>query len=395
MNPLIAHVAAELDRLGEAGLVREALLLRSPQGPTITIGDRTIINLTSSDYLGFCNHPDLQRAAIDALRTWGVGLSAARMLAGTLELHRSLEQAVATLIGGEESIVLGSGYEAKVGLFEPLLSQQDYVFADDQIGPGLSDGLRLARARVYPYRSQDLGHLEDLLKRSRAARFRLIVTEGVFPISGLVAQLQPIYQLADRYGAIVVVDDSAGLGVLGGDGGGTHRHLGLSRIDLITGDFGSVLGGGGGGFVCGRRELITWLRQRSRPYLAAPALAPADAAAALAAIGLVRSDPQPREALALNVRLFRDLLAEAGLWIAESEHPSVAVLIRRAGLTQQLVDQLFLNDVLAIGFCPPVVAEGAARVRAQVTALHTQKELNLAADAFTRAVRELGLALER
>ena len=321
-----------------------------------------------------------------------MGLASSRMATGTLTLHAELERTLAQFLGTGDALLYPSGYHANTGLFESLLTDRDYLFCDEMIRPSLADGIRLCRARVYSYRNQDMEHLEDRLRRSRSARFRVIATDGVFPLSGLVANLREIYGLAAKYNALVAVDDSQGIGVLGEAGRGSHDRLGLTdRIDLVTGSFGAALGGGAGGFAAGRRELVTWLRQKSRSYLASTALSPGGAAAALKSLELLRSAPQLRETLDGNVRLFRDALAERGLWTAEGEHPAVAVLIRHAVAAQRLTDFLYHKGVFAIGFCHPVVPEGTARIRAQVTVHHSPKALLRAADAFAEGATELKL----
>ena len=392
-SAFLEFLGTEAKHLEQAGLLRREPLLSSPPGPTITVGDRELINFASSDYLGLSNHPEVKKAAIGAIETWGIGVASPRMAAGTLPLHAELERALAQFLGTGDALVYPSGYHANTGLFESLLGDRDYLFCDELIRPSLADGVRLARARVYSYRNQDMEHLEDRLRRSRAARFRVIVTDGIFPLSGLVANLRDIYGLAAKYNALVVVDDSQGIGVVGDSGGGTHDLLGLvDRIDLVTGTFGAVLGGGAGGFVAGRKEVVGWLRQKSRSYLSSTALPPASVAAAHTALELVRAEPQLREQLAMNVKLFRDALAEHGLWTAEGDHPAVAVLIRHAVAAQRLTDFLYKKGVFAIGFCHPVVPEGAARIRAQVTVRHTQKALSKAADAFAEGATELKIA---
>jgi glycine C-acetyltransferase len=383
----------EAKHLEQAGLLRQEPSVGSPQGPTITVGDRELLNFASSDYLGLSNHPDVKKAAIAAIERWGVGLASPRMATGTLPLHDELERALAQFLGTGDALLYPSGYHANTGLFESLLSDRDYLFCDEMIRPSLADGARLCRARVYSYRNQDMEHLEDRLRRSRAARFRIIATDGVFPLSGLVANLRDIYQLAAKYNALVAVDDTQGIGVIGEHGRGTHDALGLGdRLDLVTGSFGAALGGGAGGFAAGRKEIVTWLRQKSRSYLSSTALPPSAVATALKALELLRTEPQLREALDLNVRLFRDALAEHGLWTAEGEHPAVAVLIRHAVAAQRLTDFLYRKGVFAIGFCHPVVPEGAARIRAQVTARHSQNALSKAADAFAEGATELKIA---
>jgi glycine C-acetyltransferase len=392
---LLELLTTETHNLQQAGLLRREPSMSTPQGPVVTVGDRQLINFASSDYLGLAGHPEVKKSAIAAIDRWGVGLAAPRMTTGSLTLHLELERALAQLVGTGDALVYASGYHANTGIFESLLSDRDYLFCDEMIRPSLADGIRLCRARVYSYRNQDMEHLEDRLRRSRAARFRVIATDGVFPMSGMVANLKDIYTLAAKYNALVVVDDSQGVGVLGENGRGTHDALGLTdRIDLVSATFGNVLGGGAGGFVTGRPEIVGWLRQKSRPYLAATALSPMAVASALKAIHLVHTEPELRTTLTMNVKLFRDELAEHGLWTAEGEHPAVAVLIRHAVAAQRLTDFLYQRGVLAMGFCHPVVPEGAARIRAQVTARHSQRDLSNAADAFAEGIRELKISIE-
>jgi glycine C-acetyltransferase len=393
---LLEFLATEAKHLEQAGLLRRETVLPGPQGPTITVGDRQLANFASSDYLGLSSHPDVKKAAIGAIQSWGVGLAASRVATGTVTLHAQLERGLAELLGCADALLFGSGYHANTGVFESLLTDRDYLFCDEMIRPSLTDGIRLSRARVYSYRNQDLEHLEDRLRRSRAARFRMIVTDGVFPLSGRLAQLQDIYALAQRYNALVVVDDSQGLGVLGEAGRGTHDQLGLTdRIDLVTGSFGHALGGGMGGFVAGKREIVTWLRQKSRPHLSSTALPPAAVAAVLKCLEILRSEPDLRARLGQNLRFFQGALAEHGLWTAESDHPAVCVPIGHAVAVQRLTDFLYKKGVFAIGFCHPVVPEGAARIRVQVTARHAQMQLSIAAAAFGAGVKELKIPTRR
>jgi glycine C-acetyltransferase len=392
-SAFLQFLATETRNLAQAGLLRQEPPIAAPPGPVISIGGKPYINFASNDYLGLARHPEVRKAAIAAVDTWGVGLAAPRPGGGTVALHAELERAVAELVGAADALVFPSGYHATTGLFESLFGDRDYLFCDELIRPSLADGIRLCRARVYSYRNQDLEHLEDRLRRSRSARFRVIVTDGVFPISGVVANLPDIYTLAAEYNALVVVDDTQGLGVLG-DGRGTHHLHGLDdRLDLVSGSFGAALGGGAGGFIAGRNEIVAWLRQKSRPYLTSTALPPPAAAAALQCIENVRSEPELRTTLAMNVRVFRDALAEHGMWTAEGEHPAISVLIRHAVAAQRLTDFLYRRGVFAIGFCHPVVPEGAARIRAQVTARHSQKDLSRAADAFAEGVKELKIEI--
>ncbi len=305
-----------------------------------------------------------------------------------------LERAITRFLGTEDTLLHASGYHANTGLLESLLSDRDYVFADGQIEPALADGVRLCRARVLSYRSNDMDHLEDRLKRSRQARFRAIVTPGVFPLDGVAANLGALCALAERYDAVVAVDDAHGIGVLGKTGRGTPEAAGVSdRIDVVTGTFGHALGGGAGGFCSGRKEIVGWLRQKSRPYLASTAPPPAAAAAALKAIGIAAGEPKLREQLRENARFFRTALTEAGFRVIEGEHPAVAVILGDAVTTQKMADHLFRGGVFAMGFCHPVVAEGTARLRALVSARHTQKTLKAAVTAMAQAARDIGLIM--
>jgi glycine C-acetyltransferase len=393
---LLEFLATETKHLEQAGLLRRETVLAGPQGPTLTIGDKQLLNFASSDYLGLSAHPEVKKAAISAIQSWGVGLAAPRVATGTVSLHAQLEQSLAELLGTGDALVFASGYQANTGVFESLLTDRDYLFCDEMIRPSLADGIRLCRARVYSYRNGDLEHLEDRLRRSRAARFRMIVTDGVFPLSGLPAPLAEIYALATRYNALVVVDDSQGVGVLGNAGRGTHDSVGLTdRIDLVTGSFGHALGGGTGGFVAGKKEIVTWLRQKSRPHLSSTALAPAAAAVALKCLEIVKSDNELRAKLGQNVRFFQGALAEYGLWTAGSEHPAVCVGIGHAVAAQKLTDFLYRRGTFAIGFCHPVVPEGQARIRVQVTARHAQVQLSSAAAAFGAGVKELKIPTRR
>jgi glycine C-acetyltransferase len=382
------QLALEMQRLDLAGLIRRELPLVTPEGPKITIGAKELINLASNDYLGLATHPEVKREAIGAVEKWGVGVAGPRMASGSTALHGELELALATFLGVPDALLFASGYHAATGLFEPLLSDRDYVFVDELCRPAIADGLRLSRARVYSYRNRDLEHLEERLKRSRAARFRVIVTDGVFPLSGQTADLLEIYRLSSRYEAMVAVDDSHGIGVLGEGGRGTHAHLGLTeRIDVITGSLACALGGGAGGFVAGKKEIVSWLRQKSRPHLATTAVAPSTCAAVLKSLDLLRTEPQRRERVLENAKIFQDAIADHGLWTAEGEHPAVAVLVRETALAQRLTDQLFKRGVFAVGFCYPVVPEGQARVRAQVHVEHTKSDLQRVADLFAEVAK--------
>jgi glycine C-acetyltransferase len=392
MTKLFELLGTEAKHLRQAGLLKAEPCLASPQGPRVTLQDKEFLNFASNDYLGLANHPEVKIASISAIEAWGSGVASARMATGTIPLHGDLERALARFTGTEDALLFPSGYHANTGIFESLLSDRDFVFADEQVRPSLADGIRLSRARAYSYRNLDMEHLEDRLRRSRAARFRVIVSDGVFPLSGLTSHLREMYGLAAKYDALVAVDDSHGIGVLGEHGRGTHRHHGIGeKIDLLTGTFGNALGGGAGGFVAGRTEIIAWLRQKSRPYLSSTGLSPGAVGAALKAFDLLANDPKLLETLRANNRILRAKLHALGLLqAATGEHPAIAVHVRDAVLAQRLTDLLYRRGIYALGFCHPIVPEGAARVRVQVTARHTQADLEHTADAFASSIRELG-----
>jgi glycine C-acetyltransferase len=378
----------EAKHLEQAGLLRPEVTLESPPGPTVTIGQKELLNLCSSDYLGLANHPQVKQAGKSALDTFGVALASPRTVTGTLPLHAELERAVSRFLGSEDTVVFASGYHAATGIFESLLGERDYLFCDAQVQPAVADGIRLCRARVLPYRSRDVNDLEDRLRRSRSARFRVIVTDGVFPLDGATAPLDAICELAEKYEATVVVDDGQAIGVLGPSGKGTPELCGVAdKVDLVTASFGHALGGTGG-FASGRKEVITWLRQKSRPYLSSSALPPAAAAAALKALELVSAQPTLRTELRQKVHLFKAALEKQQLSLLGGDHPTLSVVLGDAVTTQRMADLLYRKGVFAMGFCHPVVPEGSARIRAQVTVQHTPKALQTAAATFGECARQ-------
>jgi glycine C-acetyltransferase len=391
---LLSFLRTELNNLQQAGLLRQELALKSPPGPKVVIGGKTLLNFTSADYLGLSAHPEMKKAAKAAIDAVGVGVGSPRPLSGTLELHTQLEQAVSKFLGTQDTLLFPSGYHANTGLLEALLSDQDYVFCDEQMHPSLADGVRLSRAKVFSYRNQDMEHLEDRLKRSRAARFRVIVSDGAFPVDGSVAPLSILCDLAREYEALLVVDERQGLGVLGPTGRGASEAAGvLPKVDVVSGTFGTALGGGAGGFLSGRAEVITWLRQKSRPYLISASLSPGAVGAALKALELVHTDKKLLERLTRHTQVFRAGLAEAGFQVMPGKHPAVSVLVGHAVTAQRMADALYRKGVLVTGYCHPVVPEGAARLRAQVTAQHSEKDLIEATVAFAQAAKELKMPL--
>jgi glycine C-acetyltransferase len=388
----LTFLKKETVNLQDAGLAREELTVSSPQDPEVAIGDRKVVNLASSNYLGLANSAAIKRGAKKAIDELGAGIASTRMLAGTVPLHATLEDAIATFVGTETALLFGSGYHANTGLFESLFDYRDFIVSDVLSHPTLADGIRLSSARVMQYRNNDLDHLEDRLKRTRAARFRAIVTDGVFPLDGAPAELDRICDLAEAYDALVIVDDAQGIGVLGKEGRGTHELYGvINRVDVLTGSFSNALGGCAGGWAAGRREIITWLRQKSRPYLTSSAPSPANAGAALAALEHVQKTPSLLEKLHKNVELFRAGLVDIGFEVLGGEHPILAVMVGNVVAAQRMADILMRHGVYVVGFCHPVVPEGQARIRAQISAQHTERGLRRALAAFGAAGRELRL----
>jgi len=393
-SALVAFIEAETKNLRQGGLLRPELRLTTPQGPMIRAADQELVNFASSDYLGLSTNAELKKAAAAAIEAWGVGLASPRAMVGTLAIHQELEGAIAKTLGTEDALVYPSGHHANTSLFEAMLGDRDYVFCDEMIRPSAADGIRLSRARAYSYRNDDMQHLEDRLKRSRAARFRIIVTDGVFPVTGRVADLPAIYALAAKYHATVVVDDTQGLGVLGPAGEGTHASLEVAaKVDLVTGSFGAALGGGAGGFVAGRGSVIGWLRQRSRSHLAATALAPSSAATALKALELCKTQTHLHKTLRAKLQLFKDALTKDAGMIPNVTHPAVAVLTRNAVATQKLADTMLKQRLFVVGYCHPVVPEGEARISVRITVGHADKDLEAVAKAIGDGMKELRIQL--
>jgi glycine C-acetyltransferase len=391
---LLGYLEAETKNLRQAGLMRPELTFPVPPGRIIRVGDRDLVSFASSDYLGLSAQPELKQAAAEAIERWGVGVASPRAAVGSIALHAELEATIAKLLGAEQALVYASGHHANTGLFESLLDDRDFVFCDEMARPSLADGIRLSRARGYVYRSNDMAHLEDRLKRSRAARFRVIATDGVFPVTQKIADLAAIHALAAKYHATVVVDDSEGLGVLGKDGEGTHGHLGLGTgPHVVTGSFGHALGGGAGGFIAGPSTIVTWLRHKSRPHLASTALSPAAAAAALKALELLGTARRLRGKLTQNLQALEKAMTKDAGVVPNVTHPAVSVRVRNAISAQRLTDWLYRQGLFVIGYCHPVVPEGDARIGLRVTALHEPSDLESLAKALGEGMKELRVPL--
>jgi glycine C-acetyltransferase len=384
-----------LDGIEQSGLYKRERILTTPQGGRIAMAaGKPLLNLCANNYLGLAADSRVIAAAHAALDRWGYGLSSVRFICGTQEIHRQLEDRISAFLGTDDTILYSSCFDANGGLFETLLSTGDAVISDELNHASIIDGIRLCKAQRLRYRNQDLANIEDRLKEADAAgaRFKLIATDGVFSMDGTIAGLRGICDLADRYHALVMVDDSHAVGFVGATGRGTPEHCGVSgRIDLITGTLGKALGGASGGYTSGRRDLIALLRQRSRPYLFSNTLAPAIAAASIAALDILSGSTELRDRLEANTRFFRSGLAGAGLAIKPGIHPIVPVMVGDAALAQRISARLLDLGIYAVGFFYPVVPQGAARIRAQVSAAHSQDDLAFAVEKFAAVRAEFGL----
>ena len=378
---------AELDAIREAGTFKSERTITSPQGPHVTIAGRDgdVINLCANDYLGLANHPEVVAAAHEALDRWGFGVASVRFICGTLELHEQLEAALTSFLGTEETILYPSCFDANGGLFETLLTDEDAVISDALNHASIIDGIRLCKAKRLRYANGDMHELELRLKEAEGSRRVLVATDGVFSMDGYIADLPAICDLAERHGALVMVDDSHAVGVLGAHGRGSPEHHGVAeRIDIVTGTLGKALGGGGGGYTSGRREIVQLLRQRSRPYLFSNSITPAVAAGSLRSLELLSASTELVDRLRSNTRLFRSLMADTPLEVLPGEGPIVPVMIGEEQRLGPITAAAFEEGLHVVGFSYPVVPLGTARIRTQVSAAHREDDLRFAADVFAR-----------
>jgi glycine C-acetyltransferase len=384
------HLHAQLEDIRARGLAKNERRLTSPQGAEILVGGRAVINFCANNYLGLANHPAIVEAAMDGLRRYGNGLASVRFICGTQDAHKNLETAIARFFAKDDAILYSSCWDANGGLFETILGPEDTVLSDELNHASIIDGIRLCKAQRYRYRNCDPADLEKGLREAGTGGLRLIATDGVFSMDGVLAPLPEICDLADRYDAIVMVDDSHATGIMGPGGRGTAEHLGvLSRIDIITSTLGKTLGGAAGGFTCAGAEVVEMLRQRSRPYLFSNSLPPAIVLAATKALELVASGSDLRDRLHANAKKLRAGLEKAGFTLKPGTHPIVPVMLGDAALATRMADRLLDEGIYVIGFSFPVVPEGKARIRLQVSAAHTDEQLDRAVEAFTKVGREL------
>lgn len=388
----ITRLQEELNEIQTAGLFKNERIITSEQGAEIQVGGNTVLNFCANNYLGLSSHPKVVQAAKDAIDTHGYGMSSVRFICGTQDIHRELEQKIAQFLGTEETILYVAAFDANGGVFEPLFNEQDAIISDALNHASIIDGVRLCKAQRYRYEHNNMADLEAKLQETAGLRSRVIVTDGSFSMDGTIAQLDKICDLADKYDAIVMIDESHSSGFLGKTGRGTHEYRNvMGRVDIITGTLGKALGGASGGFTSGRKEIIDMLRQRSRPYLFSNSVAPSIVGASIAVLDMLSSTTELRDKLEYNTKYFRTKMTEAGFDIKPGDHPIVPVMLYDAVLSQQFAEKLLKEGIYVIGFFFPVVPKGQARIRVQLSAAHEQEHLDKAITAFTKVGKELGV----
>jgi glycine C-acetyltransferase len=386
---------AELQGIRDAGLYKEERIITSTQGPVIdTTAQQDVLNFCANNYLGLSSHPEVTEAAVEAIRTHGYGMSSVRFICGTQDIHKELERRLAEFLGMEDTILYAAAFDANGGLFEPLLGAEDAIISDELNHASIIDGIRLCKAQRWRYKHNDMNALEDCLKEAVAAgtRRKLIFTDGAFSMDGTIAQLDKICDLADKYDAMVGIDECHASGFLGKTGRGTHEYRGvMDRVDIVTGTLGKALGGASGGFTAARKEIVDMLRQRSRPYLFSNTVAPSIVGASIKVMELLSSSTALRDKLERNTQWFRTAMTNAGFDIIPGEHPIVPIMLYEAPLAQEFARRLLGEGIYVIGFFYPVVAQGKARIRVQISAAHEQEHLEKAVAAFTKVGKELGV----
>ena len=385
------HLEDQLAQIEQGGLHKRERVIAGPQQTVVDVAGRRVLNMCANNYLGLANHPEIVEAARAGLDEWGYGLSSVRFICGTQPIHHQLESRIAEFLGTEAAILYSSCFDANGGLFETLLGPGDAVISDELNHASIIDGIRLCKARRMRYRNSDLQDLKAKLVEAADCRFRLVVTDGVFSMDGIIAGLKGVCDLADEHGAMVMIDDSHAVGFLGENGRGTHELCQvMDRVDIITGTLGKALGGASGGYTSGRREIVELLRQRSRPYLFSNTLAPTIVSASLKALEIISASSELRDRLHANTRYFKASMSARGFELNDGDHPIVPIMLGDAVLAQKVAARLLEKGVFAIGFFHPVVPEGKARIRTQISAAHTRDDLDLAVRAFAEVKEEYG-----
>ena len=386
------QLKAELYEIRAAGLYKGERVIDTPQAARVSVGERSVLNMCANNYLGLASHPEAIEAARDAPDEWGYGLASVRFICGTQAIHKQLEDKLSDFLRMEDTILYTSCFDANGGLFETLLGPNDAVISDELNHASIIDGVRLCKAKRFRYKNNDMADLATQLEAAKGARRILIVTDGVFSMDGYLANLPAICDLADAHGALVMVDDSHAVGFMGARGRGTHEHHGvMDRIDIITGTLGKALGGASGGYTSGRAEIIEYLRQRSRPYLFSNTVAPSIVAASIKALELLNASTDLRDRLETNTKFFREQMADSGFEILEGTHPITPIMLGDAALASRFADAMLEKGVYVIGFSFPVVPQGKARIRTQISAAHTREDLDFAIAKFGEVKTELSL----
>ena len=389
---LKTQLQSELDEIRAAGLYKGERVIDTPQAARVSVGERSVLNMCANNYLGLASHPEVIEAARAALDEWGYGLASVRFICGTQAIHKQLEDKLSEFLGMEDTILYTSCFDANGGLFETLLGPEDAVISDELNHASIIDGVRLCKAKRFRYKNNDMADLASQLEAAKGARRILIVTDGVFSMDGYLANLPAICDLADEHGALVMVDDSHAVGFMGARGRGTHEHHDvMDRIDILTGTLGKALGGASGGYTSGRAEIIEYLRQRSRPYLFSNTVAPSIVAASIKAIDLLNESTELRDRLEANTKYFREQMADSGFHILEGTHPITPIMLGDAALASRFADAMLKKGVYVIGFSFPVVPQGKARIRTQISAAHTREDLEFAIAKFGEVKTELSL----
>ncbi len=391
-NKFAERIAAELSEIETAGLFKKERIITSEQGPEIVVNGKKVLNFCANNYLGLSSHPKVIEAAHKAIETHGYGMSSVRFICGTQDIHKELEQKIAAFLGTEDTILYAAAFDANGGVFEPLFNEQDAIISDALNHASIIDGVRLCKAQRFRYEHNNMDDLEAKLKESAGCRSRIIVTDGSFSMDGTIARLDLICDLADKYDAIVMIDECHSSGFLGKTGRGTHEYRNvMGRIDIITGTLGKALGGASGGFTSGKKPVIEMLRQRSRPYLFSNTVAPSIVGASIAVLDMLTETTELRDKLEYNTNYFRTKMTAAGFDIKPGDHPIVPIMLYDAVLAQNFAARLLDEEVYVIGFFFPVVAKGQARIRVQLSAAHQQEHLDKAIAAFTKVGKELGV----
>ncbi len=386
------HYSAILQQIESEGLYKNERVLGSPQNSYIQVKGQKVLNMCANNYLGLADNPEVIQAARSSFDKWGYGLSSVRFICGTQEIHKELESNLSDFLGTEDTILYSSCFDANGGLFETILSEDDAIISDELNHASIIDGIRLCKANRFRYKNDDMNDLENKLKEASHYKIKLIATDGVFSMDGSIANLESICSLADKYGALVMVDDSHAVGFMGKTGKGTHEYRNvMGRVDIITGTLGKALGGASGGYTSGRKEIIDLLRQRSRPYLFSNTLAPSIVSASIKVLEILKSSTDLRDKLEANTKYFREGIAKAGLKVKPGVHPIVPIMLEDALLAQKVASRMLEKNVYVIGFFFPVVPKGTARIRVQISAAHSKEDLDYAIKMFKVVKLELGI----